>query len=243
MSSQEFSNATSKELLSRYKPYVKDYRKEFPALNRLGYIGKSMDVEKYTYALDELKKYFEKEGYKEIAGLFQPLSNYNIVIVPYNYKWKSEELLAKIISRVKGWGSVSIKKLTQLLMDNAELLNKLGHPITQIAYLLENETVKTKITTVTSNEAHVNGSLGVPVAGVSAGVREKGERIVSQELEGSIDTVRTVVSMLLDNVSKPTLLILRDNELEILGADTILNAVVANRNLTVLVFLPNSPST
>ena len=80
-----------------------------------------------------------------------------------------------------------------------------------------------------------------PVALGMKGSYEKKE-ILRVKMQASLDTVRSAVSMVLDSVDKPTILILSDRELELLGADIILNAVVGNPNLVVVTFLPTRPS-
>ena len=242
MSTSQDLEEQSSPTVNRFKRPRLDYTKEYPLLGRLRYIRSSVDQERYTYAMEELKSYFDRKGYDEISGLFHNMANYNIIVVPYTYEWGSEDIVARIVRNVKGWSSIEVRKLTQILIDNADLLSKLGHPISQIAYLIENEKVKTKIRTVSSHSGSVKGGVVYPPIGVRGTLKRDSKKEVSQELEGNSDTIRTVISMLLDNISRPTLLILNDNELEFLKADTILNAVVANKNLSVLVYLPDKPS-
>lgn len=208
------------------------------ALPQMGYVGHHTDIEKYSVAERELSNLLLEEGYKYFTHVFEVLADYNIIVVPLVYKPKDEILLAKIIASIRGWDDVKVAKLTKLLMEKADVLEKLGHPLSQIVYALENAPVSVKITEATDKV--VGGGISAHV--VTAEGKYKQKELTSIEAQSNVETVRTAISMVLDSVDKPTLLILSERELEVLGAETILNSVVANPNLVIVVFLPSRPS-
>jgi len=209
-----------------------------PTLSRMGYIRDFVDIEKSSKAQHELARTFNEHMYRQLAHVFESLNGYNVVVVPRAYSSEDEEALVKIISYLKGWESTEVKKLVSLIVERADMLRALGlHPL-QVLHALESS-VKIREEVKQS----VAGSLGteIPVHAKAEATYSKVER---REIEATVtpDSVRMAVSAVLSTINRPTILVLSEKELEILGAETVLSSTVGNRNLVVLAWLPSSPS-
>lgn len=218
---------------------VFDYRRISPALGDMGFIAKNIDLEKYSIAERELIQAFHEEGYKNFAYAFEQLADYNIIVVPHSYKSGDEIILAKMIKVLKGWNNIRVVKLSRLLIEKADVLEKIGHPLSLITYVLENAPANLEIAEFSGKS--FNGKVGVQPLQLSIGGEYDEKKMVTVSIK-SVNTVKTAVSLVLDSVDTPTLLIISDRELEAVGAETLLNAVVANPNLVIVTFLPTRPS-
>jgi len=209
-----------------------------PTLAKMNYIRDFIDIEKNSMAQRELERVFGEYMYKYIAHIFEPLGNFNIIVVPRAYNPNEEAVLVKVIQYLKGWGNAEVKRLVSVIAEKADTLKALGlHPL-QVLHTLES-TVRIR----EDVEQKVAGSLGteVPVHAKAEASYSKAEH---REIEATVtpEAVKMAVTAVLDSISKPTILVLSEKELESLGADTILNATVANRNVVIVLWFPSSPS-
>jgi len=201
-----------------------------------------INVEKYDAALQILNEYVLKRGYRFLARICEPISDYNVIIAPFPYRWRTEILIAQIVSELRGWSNARVAKLTQLLVQHDDILKKFGHPLSQVAYLLENARARFEVEETERRGGRFEGGLEAGVARVGGMASVESETKTLQSMTGSARTLRYAVRAVLEAVEKPTILVLSDYEVDVLGAETILDSVVGNQNLVILVYLPTRPS-
>jgi len=231
---EEKRNADKKQRIKMFS-----YALFTPMLTRMNFVKDFVDIERYSNAQQELERVFSDHIYKHLAYIFEPLRDYNIIVIPRVYSTNEEAIMIKVITHLKGWeNNCDLKKLMSVIIEKADTLKALGlHPL-QVLYSLESSV---KISEEVRQK--VSGSIGVEVP-IHAEAEAIYSKVEHKEVEATVtpEAIKMAVSAILNSISKPTILILSEKELEALGADTILSATIANRNIVVMLWLPSSPS-
>lgn len=206
---------------------------------RVNFINNEIDTSKYVFASEEIAKYMSSQGLKYIAKLLSPLAAYNVFVVNHVYIQGSEDDYGKIISMLKKWGdNYRITSFAELLLDNEKLLERLGVPLSQLVHLLTSEG-KVRFIEDSEKKMEVSGNLQVQVANASARVEKVEKQYTEKEVQANLETVRMALTMVFKSVKKPTILVVDSEELELIGASTVLKATAANKNLVMLIYGTN----
>lgn len=213
------------------------YRASASILEEMGIIRRGIDTSKYIFAAEEIARFMSEHGIKYIARLVTPLLSYNVFVIDHVYAQGAEDDYAKIIAMLKKWGSdYRVVSFPHLVLENEGLLEKLGVPISHFIHLLSGAEGKARLIKGSEERVEVSGGVQVPVAGTSTRIEKLEKQIVEKEVSTSLQTIRTALTFVFENVKKPTVLVVDSKELELIGASTILKATMANKNLVVLVY-------
>lgn len=205
-------------------------------LHRMGVIKEDVDASKYAFAVEEVSKFMSEHGLRYVSKLITPLSTYGVFVVSHVHFQGSEDDYAKVIAMTKKWSDYRVLSFPRLVLENEELLNKLGVPLSYFLHLLSGTEGRLRVVADSEKRVEVAGGAQVQVAGASAKVEKVEKQLTEKEVQTNIETVRVALGFVFENIKKPVVLIADVSEVELIGANTILKATVTNKNLAVLVY-------
>lgn len=205
-------------------------------LESAGYIRKEIDTSKLIYANEEMTNYTLSNGVKYIAKLIAPMSSYSIFVIDHKYIQGSEDIYAKAISIIKKWSDYRVMNFSRFILDNEELFKKLGIPLSQIISLLSGVESRTRVVENVEKKTLASGGLQVNVAEVSAKIEKTETQVLEHEVNRNMKTARFAITFAMESVEKPTILVLDSQEVELIGANNLLKATMANKNLVILIY-------
>lgn len=208
-------------------------------LESAGYIRKEVDTSKLIYANEEVSNYMINSGVKHIAKLIAPLSSYSIFVIDHQYIQGSEDIYSKVLSIAKKWSEYRIMNFYQFILENEELFKKFGISLSQFISLLSGGESKTRVVENVEKTALASGGLQVNIAEVSAKIEKKETQVLEHEVNRNMQTARFAITFAMESLKKPTILVLDSQEVELIGANNLLKATMANKNLVILIYQLN----